>query len=492
MSGVRANALSGFRSQSLTWTEPDEEALAGLECARLSVPLDYARPDGRTLTLGLVRRRAGVPERRRGVLLVGPGDDLGNRGTLLGAQLARALPREVLDRYDLVAFDHRFMGRSSPVVCGLEPEERFWVFHHPRDFDHEVRFQANVAAKAAEHALDVLPYASSRNIARDMEVIRGALGEERISYLGYSYGTYLGAVWTQMFGEHADRVVLDSLCSPDWVWRGLFTDFPPNGERALNRWARWAGAHHDTLHLGDTADRVRAAYDRLLARADGGGQVAVAGFPLDRTLVRLLVVGMLNSDRNYGFLGDVVRAAVHGGPLEPDTAAFLAAMFGEPKEESGTVAQMAVLAGDWAWPRNLDGYQRDMERAARAHPFTGAALAGVKATSFWPVPPAEPVTRLGADNPARSVLLVQAAEDMSTPLAAALRMRETLGPRSRLVTLDATAHHRVFPFYEDPGIDRLVTAYLVDGTLPPSDLVLSPSGAAGPGAGRDGARASRP
>ncbi|MEU0687775.1 alpha/beta fold hydrolase [Streptomyces uncialis] len=473
MSEARTDAVREFQTQELTWTEADEQALGSLECARLSVPLDYARPDGGTLTLGLVRHRATAPERRRGVLLIGPGDDLGNRGTLLGAQLVGTLPKEVLARYDVVAFDHRFMGRSSPVVCGLDPEERFWVFHQPRDFDHEVRFQANVAAKVAEHALDILPYASSRNIARDMEVIRGALGEQRISYLGYSYGTYLGAVWTQMFGEHADRVVLDSICSPDWVWRGLFTDFPPNGERALTRWARWAALRDPGLGLGASAALVRASYDRLLARVDAGEPVAVAGFPLDRTLARLLVVGMLNSDRNYGFLGDIIRSAVHGGPLEPATMGFLASMFGQPKEESGTVAQMAVLAGDWAWPRNVDVYRRDMERAARSHPFTGAAMAGIKATAFWPVPPSEPVTALGEGNAAESVLLVQSAEDMSTPHAAAVRMGEVLRHNSRLLTLEGSAHHRVFPFYGDPGVDEVVTSYLIDGVLPGSDVTLT-------------------
>ncbi|MEU1780104.1 alpha/beta fold hydrolase [Streptomyces abikoensis] len=468
---LRADAIRDFQKQSLSWHPADEEALAGLECAELTVPLDYADPTGRTLTLGLVRAPAAAPERRRGVLLIGPGDDLGNRGTLLGAQLARALPKEVLARYDVVAFDHRFMGRSSPVVCGLEPEERFWVFHQPRDFAHEVRFQAEVAAKVAEHALDVLPFANSRNIARDMEVVRGALGEERLSYLGYSYGTYLGAVWTQMFGEHADRVVLDSLCSPDWVWRGLFTDFPPNGERALGRWTRWAARHHDELALGATPPEVRASYDRLLARVDAGQPVTVNGFPLDRTLARLIVVGMLNSDLNYAHLGDILRSAVHGAPLTPATLTFLATMFGQPKEESGTVAQLAILAGDWSWPRRLGPYERDMARAAREYPFTGAALSGIKATAFWPVPPSEPVTRLGAGNRARSVLLVQSAEDMSTPHAAAVRMHEVLRHNSRLVTVADTAHHRVFPFYGNPGADELATAYLVDGTLPRTDVV---------------------
>lgn len=469
--GPASNGLADFHRQRPSWGDPGEDLLAGLECASISVPIDYSRPDGRTISLTIGRRQATDRAQRRGVLLVGPGDDLGNRGLPLTAQLARMLPAEVLAQYDVVGFDHRFMGRSSPVFCDLSPAERFWVFHYPQSFDEEVRFQANIAAKCAEHALDVLPHANSRNICRDMDVIRNVLGAEKISYLGYSYGTYLGAVYTQMFGAYADRVVLDSLCSPDWVWRGLFTDFPPNGERALMRWARWAAGRDADLHLGATDREVRASYDGLLDRVDRGESVELMGRPLDRTLVRLIAVGLLNSDRAYGFLADIVRVLVHGGRPEPATLAFLAPMFGQPKEESGTVAQLAILAGDWAWPRNLDIYHRDMVRDGERHPFCGAALSGVKATAFWPVPPSEPVTPIGPDNRAESILLVQSAEDMSTPLAAARRMHEVLAHNSRLVTVADTAHHRVFPFYANPGTDEVVTEYLVTGKMPDSDVI---------------------
>ncbi|MBW4721442.1 alpha/beta fold hydrolase [Saccharothrix obliqua] len=460
-----------FHHQQLTWAPLDEPAVAGLEGATLTVPLDHTRPGGRTITLGLGRLRAGNPAARRGVLLVGPGDDLGNRGLVLLGQLARALPDEVRACYDLVGFDHRFMGASSPVVVGLEPEERLWVFHHPRDFEHEVRFQAKVAAKVAEHAMDVLPYASSRNIARDMDVIRAVLGEERISYLGYSYGTYLGAVYARMFPEHVDRVVLDSMCSPDWVWRGLFTDFSPNGERALNRWAGWAARHHDRYGLGETGARVRAGYDRLLARAEGE-PVEVSGFPFDRTLIRLVAVGMLNSDLAYEHLADIVRAAVHGGPFAPSTLEYMAPMFAQPKEESGTVAQLAILAGDWSWPRDPDLYERDMRAHGERWPFAGRAMAGIKATAFWPVQPVEPPTPLDTGAPAPGMLLVAADQDMSTPHAAGVRMREVFAREARLLTVADTAHHRVFPFYRNAAVDEVVTGYLVDGVLPTADLTV--------------------
>jgi len=487
------NGLDDFYSQQLTWTDPAEDALAGLRCVTISVPLDYNKLDGRTLTLTLARHQATNPAARRGVLLVGPGDDLGNRGLPLTARLVETLPAEVLAHYDVVGFDHRFMGSSSPIFCGLEADERFWVFHYPQSFEAEVRFQANVAAKCAERAIDLLPYANSRNICRDIDVIRGVLCEEKISYIGYSYGTYLGAVYSEMFGQHLDRVVLDSICNPDWVWRGLFTDFPPNGERALNRWARWAAPRHDKYGLGRTPDEVRASYDRLLGRVDRGDEVQIMGFRLDQTLVRLIAVGILNSERGYPFLADIIRCVLNGGALEQDTLKFLAKMFGQPKEESGTAAQLAILAGDWAWPRSLDFYEREMRQAHERYPWTGASLCGIKATAFWPVPPSEPATQIGAGRGAESILLVNAADDMTTPHAAAVRMHEVLAHNSRLLTVADTAHHCVYPFYGNVAADEVITEYLVTGKLPDNDLtctnpnsvVASATDQADPGPGLD-------
>jgi pimeloyl-ACP methyl ester carboxylesterase len=467
------DGLDRFYRQQPDWAPAEDAALAGLDLAALTVPLDYRQPAGETITVTIGRHPATDPASRIGVLLIGPGDDLGNPGLPLAAQLVRALPEVLVRRFDVVGFDHRFMGRSTPRTIGLTPEERFWVFHQPRSFAEEVRFQAGVAAKCAELAPDILPHATSRNIARDMDVIRGVLGEEKLAYLGYSYGTYLGAVYAQMFGAHAGPTVLDSICSPDWVWRGLFTDFPPNGELGLDRWARWAARRDEDWHLGTTAAEVRAGYAGLLARADRGESVTINGFPLDRTLVRLIAVGMLNSDRNYGYLADIVGAAAQDRFLRPATLTFVGAMFGEPKEESGTVAQLAILAGDRAWPRDLDRYEREAVAAALTHPFTGAAMCGVKAPAFWPVLPSEPATELGPDNAAESILMVAAAQDVSTPLAAAQRMHEVLAHNSRLVTVADTAHHRVFPFYGNAELDELVTGYLLGGRLPETDLTIA-------------------
>ncbi|MGX2993262.1 alpha/beta fold hydrolase [Streptomyces sp. JNUCC 64] len=467
-----------FAAQRVVWRAADEEELAGFETASVTVPVDHARPSGPTLGLALARRPAGSPAGRRGVLLIGP-DDPGNRGTLLVPRLARTLPADVLDAYDLVGFDHRFSGRSAPLSCGLTPEQWLWIFHRPEDADTEARFQREVVERCFREAGDVLPHVTSRNIARDMEVIRGALGEERVSYLGYSYGTYLGAVWTQMFGEHADRVVLDSVIDPRAVWRPMFLDYAVSCERVLGRWTGWAARRHGALGLGATGPLVRAALDRLVASADRA-PVPVAGLPVDGTLLRLFTMVLLSDDRAWDVLAEILRAAVHGDEAAPSAVGALGALFGRGKEESGAVAQLAVLCADAAWPRGLGRYRRDLVEHGGRHPFIGPAMAGPKAGAFWPLPPREPVTAFGAGNRAESVLLVRSARDMFTPARGAARLRELLPHNTRLVTLDDPGpHHRVFPFRGDPGVDGAATAYLLTGKLPETDLVLA--GARSPG-----------
>jgi pimeloyl-ACP methyl ester carboxylesterase len=459
-----------FYTQRPSWELAEDGELAGLELARVAVPLDYGRPDGQATEITIGRRQADDAAQRLGVLLIGPGDDLGNPGLALTAQLAGSLPPDVLAHYDVVGFDLRFMGRSCPIELEYTPAERYWVFHTPRDFDEEVRIQSSLAAKVAGPHGHLLAHVNTRNVARDIEVIRHVLGEEKISYLGYSYGTYLAAVYTQMFGEHAERVVMDSICSPDWIWRGLFTDFPPNGELALRRWSEWAAERDNDFGLGTTAEQVRARYVELLERADGGELIPLDEFECDQTMIRLIAVGPLNSDLMYPVLGELLRTAVHGGRLPQFTNQFVGQMF-SPPVSTGVVAQLSVLSGDWPWPRDLALYRREMHSYKERYPFTGAALGGVKAPAFWPLAPREPVTRLGDDNPAPSVLIVQSEHDMSTPHAAAVRMHEVLRHNSRLVTLADTAHHRVFPFYDNAAVNDLVTEYLVAGELPEGDVV---------------------
>ncbi|PSK64512.1 Tripeptidyl aminopeptidase [Micromonospora sp. MH33] len=467
--GPAGGDLAGYHRQRLTWQPAEGEA--GTETTRVTVPLDYRDPAGRTIEIAVARRPAGDPGRRIGVLMIAP-DDPGNRGIPLIGQLVGALPAEVLDRFDLVAFDHRFSGDSHPIEVDWTPEERLWVFHRPQSITEEIRFQSKVAAKVADVALDLLPYASTRNVARDMDVVRAALGEEKISYLGWSYGTYLGAVYTQLFGERADRVVLDSVLSPDWPWRGLFLNVAASTEAAVNRWCGWAAARDGELRLGDTAATVRSRYDELLDRA-GREPLAVPGLPmpLDRFALEFFTVVMLTADRTYPLLGAVLKAAVHGEPVPGPAVGELMGLVNQ-RQDSTPAGQLAILCGESSWPRDLDRYEAEMASVGAELPFIGRTLASVKAGAFWPTSPVEPLTEIGPGNSARSILLVQSEADIFTRAVGAWRLRELLPENSRLVLAADTACHKLFPFGGHPVVNELTTRYLLTGELPERDVTV--------------------
>src|SRR5438132_3146330 len=196
-------------SRPLQWTScPPVAGLPDQQCATLQVPLDYGRPDGRQITVGVSRIAASNPALRRGVLLINPGGP-GGSGIDLPRILALLLPQSVLDRYDLIGFDPRFVNTSTPITCGLTPEDLSalppWPL--PGGVEQNAVVARDVADRCAQNAGDLLPFATTENTARDMDQIRKALGEQTISYLGYSYGTYLGAVYATLFPDRTDRVV---------------------------------------------------------------------------------------------------------------------------------------------------------------------------------------------------------------------------------------------------------------------------------------------
>lgn len=296
-------------------------------------------------------------------------------------------------------------------------------------------------------------------------MIRRSLGEPKLSLLGYNYGAYVDAVYTEMFGPHAGRVVLDSVLSPDWVWRNLFVNFARNCEDGLSA---WCAATAGIGPLGATAGQVREAFDRALqAAGERGVMLAGVPVPLDDQFFRVLAMLLLSSRRSHPVLVDVVHCALSGAQPQPSTLQLIGTMFAVPRDASTTAGQMAVLCADAAWPRLLDEYESALEDAPR---FMGPALNGVKVGAFWPIVPLEPVTEFGATQ-AEGVLLVQAERDLFTGASGARTMRGLLGDRARLVMVPELIEHRVFPFAEQPQVDQLVERFLLSGELPDSEVV---------------------
>lgn len=475
------DGLDRYHRQRLDWGScvkgPDDTAgrdldRAGVSCADVSVPLDYADPRGRTITVAVSRLKATDTRRRIGAVLLNNG---GPGGTAVESPPhVRKAMKEVGARYDIVGFDPRFVGRSTPLDCGWPVGTAWFSAGSGRaGFDRQVALQKDLADKCRAAGASVLPHISTRNTARDMDVIRGALGERKISYLGYSYGTYLGTVYTQMFPGRYDRVVLDGAVAPGDYKARLMQGAEPENERALSDWAAWAAGRHEAHGLGRTRAEVLATVEGIVA-ASARGPLAVGAAPdvfrLDDTQVPLILFMGIADDTDTArtALAEQVSAlakAAQGrpAPLSPDFARLLRyALTGEQAATGGV--QAAIICGDVGAPRDPEVYWRDVERSRAAHPLFGPLTNNINPCAFWDRP-REELTRVRRD---AAVLIVAATGDPRTTYRSSVGLHELL-PSSKLITLRNANRHGLYGEYGNDCVDEGVNAYLATGRLPEAD-----------------------
>ncbi|WBQ03475.1 alpha/beta hydrolase [Kribbella sp. CA-293567] len=440
---------------------------AEMQCGTLKVPLDYRAPEGRTIEIAVSRLASKKPEQRRGVLLTNPGGPA--PGQSYPAMLVTlGLPQSVRDSYDVIGMDPRGMGRSTPVTCDLTTAQQASGNIPPYALNAaDVTKRAGEARQIAQQCATsktawMLPHVSPANTARDMDRIRIALGEEKISFAGASWGTHLGAVYTTLFPQRSDRIVLDSnLGAGGWdyasdrLWsRGVEDRFPD--------FAKYVAANHREYGLGRTASQVRAKYFELAGRLDRKPVQTPEG-PFDGAAFRLINFGFLYGSAQLPILADLWRS------LDANQS---------PKPLPGSVdnienlisARYYMICNDAAWPKSVKSYQRNVAVDRIRYPLFGAAGANITPCAFWPEP-TEPAVRITDRGPA-NVLMVQNLRDPATPLAGALNMRKALGARATMVTADQGGHG-VYPMSKNQCAKHAVTTFLLTGERPAHDYHCS-------------------
>ncbi|MFI7001089.1 alpha/beta fold hydrolase [Nocardia sp. NPDC050175] len=464
---TRPVGMERFYGQQLQWHPCGISNLdkADGECADVQVPLDYGRLDGRTMTVAISRVKATDPARRQGILLANPGGP-GGEGLDSIDLLGDVLTPDVTATHDLIGMDPRGVGESgrSPR-CGWPVGEMIRSAGlDPLGFVHDTVQSVGMAAGCLIHDPEMMRQFTTRNTARDMDVVRGVLGEQTIDYFGLSYGTYLGAVFTQMFPERSGRIVLDSAIDPDRYWEGLVQDWGPANERALDDWATWAATKDDTYRLGATPQQVRATVEGLV-RSVARQPVVFDGFAVDDHWLPFLLHGMLMNFRLNEKLAAVVReiADAVGGPPTKARTPWLKAIVESLRDgEDSTLAQIAC--GDVGAPRDPGWYWRNIEETRATQPVFGALASNIQPCAFW-AGPVEPATVVRNAVPA---LILNSTGDPRTPYGHAVRLHQDMSG-SRLVTLQDVRIHMTFRPGLSACVNEAINTYFGAGTLPAED-----------------------
>ncbi|MEX3104334.1 MULTISPECIES: alpha/beta hydrolase [unclassified Streptomyces] len=445
--------------------------IPGQECADLSVPLSYDDPGGPHVTLAVSRLAGTDPEARRGTLLVIPGGP-GGSGIKRLSQQGEALRRELGGTYDLVSFDPRGVGASSRARCELPGEDRELVTLRSwpaadGGISENVERARRTAQACADNGGPLLRSLSTLNEAHDIDRLRAALGEEKLSAYGVSYGTYVGAVYAQKYPTRTDRWVLDSNDDPDprKVARGWLANMAVGAEDRFPDFAAWAAdPARGNLRLAERPEQVRELFLSLAAGLDRQPRgTTTAGMPLTGNRLRQAMQTVLYNDASFPQLARLIRQV-----MDPAATPVLTPDIAGPLPDEDAAVTMAVICNDVRWPNSVPAYERSVAENRARYPLTAGMPANITPCSFWKDAPAQKPVRITGDGPS-NVLMVQFRRDPATPYAGALKLRAALGDRARMITVEGGGHGVYLGTH--PCADRLVSRYLLTGERPARDVV---------------------
>lgn len=462
-------------SQPLQWSDCGD----GAQCATATVPKDYAHPRRGTLQLAVSRVPARDPSRRIGSLFVnfgGPGGDAAATVRAIGADLFAG----VNDRFDVVGMDPRGVGESSPSIDCRANQETEGVYAQPFERPETLDVRAMVdrdtryIRRCIQLNREVLPYVSTANVARDMDYLRGAVGDRRLTYLGFSYGTFLGATYQSMFPSHVRAMVLDGALDPDQYVNDPLSSLDEQTagfERAIGRFLQACAARQDQC-LGFGGEDPWSALDELVERANETPIPASNGDPVDgedvdAAVTQAVYAKQLWPDLAYGLAraaqddrGEVLRAIddLFYGRLDDGTY------------DPITDRYFTISALEQRYPHDLRTFLRegfrsynDYDHAWWNHGYTELAwgLYPIKARDAFYGPFRNPAS-------APKTLVVGTTYDPATPYKEAKRLVSQLG-NAELLTMRGDGHTAYGG--NSRCIDDAVDLYLEDVTLPPDRTV---------------------
>ncbi|MFE3995985.1 alpha/beta hydrolase [Streptomyces goshikiensis] len=462
-------ALRPYYDQKLSWRDC---GVPGFQCATMKAPLDYAKPgSGQDIDIAVARRQASGPGKRLGSLVVNPGGPGGSGIGYLQAYAGIGYPAAVRAQYDMVSFDPRGVDRSSPVECltGPEMDQFTQVDQTPDDAAERAKLVEafkKFAAGCEEHSRRILPHVSTVDAARDMDILRSALGDKKLSYVGASYGTFLGATYAELFPGRVGRLVLDGAMDPSRPALELNRDQTAGFETAFTSFAKDCAKQPDCpLGKGspqEVAQRLKEFFRKVDAQPVPSGDPAR---PLGESLATTGVIAALYDESAWPQLREALTGAMNG---DGSGLLGLADSYYE-RDADGKYAnlmfanaavncldQPAAFSGPEAVDKALPSFEK-------ASPVFGAGLAWASLNcGYWPVKATGEARALAAKG-APPIVVVGTLRDPATPYKWAQALAAQL-ESGTLLTYDGDGH-TAYGRGSD-CIDTAINRYLLEGKPP--------------------------
>ncbi|MFF9569431.1 alpha/beta hydrolase [Streptomyces sp. NPDC014685] len=461
--------LKRYYGQTLKWRECGVE---GFQCATMKAPLDYAEPDGEEIDLAVSRKRATGPGKRIGSLLVNPGGPGGSAIDYLQSYAAIGYPAPVRARYDMVAVDPRGVARSEPVECLTGPQmDTYTQVDQTPDDATEVTGLSSAyerfASGCEKRSGTILPHVSTVETARDMDMLRALLGDEKLHYVGASYGTFLGATYAGLFPGRVGRLVLDGAMDPSLPSVEMNRDQTAGFETAFQSFAADCVKKAD-CPLGTTSTTDAAAHlKRLFTDLDAHPIDTGESRRLTESLATTGVIAAMYDESAWPRLREALAAAQDGdgsGLLSLSDSYY-------ERQPNGTYANLmaanaAVNCLDLPPAfTDAEAVERAVPGFEKASPVFGRAFAwSALNCAHWPAPPTGTPHRIEAKG-AAPIVVVGTTRDPATPYKWAESLADQLSSGT-LLSYHGDGH-TAYGRGSD-CIDTAINTYLLEGT-PPSD-----------------------
>jgi pimeloyl-ACP methyl ester carboxylesterase len=450
----------------IEWNACDGSTSTKVECGNIEVPFDYANPDQGSFVLNVKRRNAANPADRIGSMMVNPGGP-GFGGSSLADDAEYYFSQDLLDHFDIIAWDPRGTGESTPAVNCVDTFDEYFGLDSPPETPEEKQALIDASQafndKCAENSGTILPYISTQASAQDINSLRLALGEEKVSYFGFSYGSELGTTWATMFPETVRAIVVDGAVDPN----------ASSTEEGMNQAKGFEGqlatflkqCSEKTTCAFHNGGKAEAAFDQLVLDIDVTPlEVSKDRTPVTQGVLFTAVAQAMYSDYYWPQLSEALSEAQNGdgkGILQLYDDYY-------QRKDDGTYgneleAFLAISCLDDPGASSVEDVDSHIEDFIAAAPRLGGNFAYGYSCALWPVKQAAKVNITGKG--AGPIVVVGTTGDPATPLDSTRKMALSL-EQGILIVVDANQHTG---YGANNCVVKAVDDYLINLSVPKNE-----------------------